>query len=559
MAKAVELLHKVPLPCSHPTSIALHADGVWVADLEGRELILTDPATGAVLRRIPAVVRRPHTISWDGRYLWECDEETSRLFKRSVDNGETYLYGTPPGVNIPYLGMTCRNGALWILSPDQPDFTVHNNHVTVIEFPRHIQAETFEAPTYACRGLCHDGTNLWTLDTEAREVFAVDPDRGTIFTSYVLPDVEQPSSLVITEDRIHTMDLKSNCLHSYRLDRSVRYTTSGGRRSRVQIVNTFRNHGPGTVKRMEFYQALPADYRHQRLSAPVRCTPAPDERVEAQWDEGVGVVAAHVLRDLEPGREEAIVVGLDVETVNLKFHLYPDRTGSLAELPGDIRRNYLFEEMLGGDPELTETVRRAQILFQSGAKEIRDRVDAILEGETNAFWVARKIFNWVVDSVQYVLPYTSLSSRRILKQGKGSCGNHATVYIALCQAAGLPARSVIGFGLWKDDSRLGYLDHEIPEVYLPGYGWVPADTSRFMSLPVYGTHPLTKFLSFGTLSDRFFVNGFGRDLRSPFARRRHRQERLVACEGLPNIQERFFLRWDSEPMETWTQWVPEES
>ena len=148
---------------------------------------------------------------------------------------------------------------------------------------------------------------------------------------------------------------------------------------------------------------------------------------------------------------------------------------------------------------------------------------------------------------------TSISSRRILKQGKGSCGNHATLYIALCQAAGLPARSLVGFGVWKDDSRLGYLDHEIPEVFLPGYGWVPADTSRFMSLPVYGTHPLTKFLSFGTLSDRFFVNGFGRDLRSPFARRRHRRERLIYCEGLPSLQERFFMRWGSEPVETWME------
>jgi transglutaminase-like putative cysteine protease len=175
-------------------------------------------------------------------------------------------------------------------------------------------------------------------------------------------------------------------------------------------------------------------------------------------------------------------------------------------------------------------VQKAELLFQTGEIEIRNKVEEILQGERKTFLIARKLYDFVVDKVKYVLPYTSISTKKILSQGKGSCGNHATIFIALCQVAGLPARSIVGFSIWKEDSRLGYLDHEIPEVYLPSYGWVPVDTSRFMSLPVYGTHPLTKFRSFGTLSDRFFVNGFGRDLTSPFARRRHTVERQIKVE-----------------------------
>ncbi|HPZ10264.1 MAG TPA: transglutaminase domain-containing protein, partial [Candidatus Eremiobacteraeota bacterium] len=241
-----------------------------------------------------------------------------------------------------------------------------------------------------------------------------------------------------------------------------------------------------------------------------------------------------------------VTVSFDIETLNLKYHLYPHRMGTLDDIPEEIKKQYLIDEMIKNeDEQLREVINKANLLFQTGEKEIRSKVEEILEGEKRTFWIARKLYDFVVDSVKYVLPYTSITSKKILSQGKGSCGNHATIYIALCQVARLPARSIVGFSIWKDDSRLGYLDHEIPEVYLPSYGWVPVDTSRFMSLPIYGTHPLTKFRSFGSLSDRFFVNGFGRDLSSPFARRRHTVEKQIIVEGECVPEERFFMRWYS--------------
>ena len=79
------------------------------------------------------------------------------------------------------------------------------------------------------------------------------------------------------------------------------------------------------------------------------------------------------------------------------------------------------------------------------------------------------------------------------------------------------------------------------------------DTSRFMSLPIRGTHPLTKFRSFGTLSDRFFVNGFGRDLSSAFARRRYQKQKFIVCDGECRPEELFYLRWESSAVPTWKE------
>ena len=556
MPKAIRLLHRTALPTKAPASIAASDKGVWVSDVETRELSLISPHDGTVIEKMEATVRRPQTISWDGEELWEYDEETSNLYRKNLTDGKSRLFGKVSGVNFPYLGFTFFDRTLWLISPDQPYFTVSNNLITVVKFPRRIRADEFAAPSHSCRGLCHDGEYLWTLDVEEAELFAMHPETGHIVTSYRLPGTIAPSSLIVTEDRVWTIDLKSNELLTYELDRAVQHTASGGRRSKVDIVYTIRNMGPGIVEDMEMSQCLSQEYIHQRLLAAPKVVPAPNEEVAGQWgdDPEGGIVVVNKIGPLEPAATQDVTVSLEVETVDLQWHIFPHLVGDLEEIPFNIRRNYLFDEMVkNDDAELVDIVKTAQALFQTDDKEIQAKVEEIVGDETNPYWIARKIYDFVVDKVDYILPYSSIATRKILKQGKGSCGNHATIFIALCEAAGLPARSIIGFGIWKDDARLGYLDHEIPEVYLPNYGWVPADTSRFMSLPIRGSHPLTKYRSFGSLSDRFFVNGFGRDLTSPWARRRYQQERLPVVEGEGRPEELFFLRWESSPVPTWKE------
>ncbi|MBN2382719.1 transglutaminase domain-containing protein [bacterium] len=550
--RAIELVHRVVVPTASPASIAFHEEGIWIADVDKRLIVLVDYRSGSRLRDLATIVRRPQTISWDGSYLWEYDEETSDLYKHGIITGTSYRFGRVEGVNTPYYGFTYHGRTLWLLSPDQPEFTVSNNQISVIDFPRNIQSETFDAPTYSCRGLSHDGSYLWTLDVEGREVFALDPSNGEVLTSYTLPECDSPSSLIVTEDRIWTLNLKTNELLTYMLHRDVQYSLSGGRRSEIDLMYTLRNSGPGKIRQIELYNSLPDNYINQRIIEKPQIEPAPDYSLESQWDEGVGQVVVHDIRDLGPAVDRQIKFSFTIDTMNLTYHLYPHKIGHLDSIPEHIRKKYLLKEMMNSPDEMVrDIVRKAQLLFQTGEREICDKVAQILHGETNLFWIARRLYNFVVDNIKYVLPYTSISSRKILSQGKGSCGNHATIFIAFCQVAGLPSRSIVGFSVWKDDSRLGYLDHEIPEVYFPNYGWVPIDTSRFMSLPIYGTHPLTKFRSFGSLNDRFFVNGFGRDLLSPFALKRHTEERLARVDEPCEPDLRFFMRWNSQPIETW--------
>jgi hypothetical protein len=551
-AKAVKLLYKTRLPGIRPASIAYDPEGIWVADVESGDIFLIQYETGKVIDQFPSLVRRPQTISTCEGCLWEWDEETMDLYRRSISTDERSYFGKVDGVHTPYLGQAHQDKTLWLLSPDQPHFTVSDNIITVIKFPRRIKAIEFKAPTHACRGLCHDGTYLWTLDVEDKVVYALSPDNGLIITSYLLPEVFSPSSIVVTDDKIWTIDLMTNKLLTYSLDREQKITSSGGRRSLIEIVETTRNSGPGTINSLKLSQTLPEDYVNQKMVRKSSVVPEPSYTLKGQWgdENDKGTVVVHNIQDLEAGEERTITVSFEIDTVNLKWHIYPHKTGRLEDIPEDIKKKYLFSAMLSrGDDQLTQIVKTAQTLFQTENKLIKEKVREILDDETNPCLMARKIYNFVVEKVDYILPYSSISTETILKQGKGSCGNHATVFIALCQAAGLPARSIIGWGIWKEDSRLGYMDHEIPEVYLPSYGWVPADTSRFMALPVKGNAPLDFYRSFGSLSDRFFINGFGRDMTSESAREYYENEKFITTDGECRPESLMFLRWESKAIE----------
>lgn len=78
-----------------------------------------------------------------------------------------------------------------------------------------------------------------------------------------------------------------------------------------------------------------------------------------------------------------------------------------------------------------------------------------------------------------------------LKRGKGDCTDFADLYVALCRAAGIPARTVQGFLMTPprpDDTRR----HDWAEVWLRGRGWVHVDPfhvelghGRFGERPAY--------------------------------------------------------------------------
>lgn len=100
---------------------------------------------------------------------------------------------------------------------------------------------------------------------------------------------------------------------------------------------------------------------------------------------------------------------------------------------------------------------------------------------------ARAIYDWVCDNM-YRDPDTVGCGRGdvcslLLKPG-GKCTDISSLYVALCRAAGVPAREVFSIRLGKKpEENITTYQHCWAEFFLPGYGWVtvdPADVLKAM-------------------------------------------------------------------------------
>ncbi len=70
-----------------------------------------------------------------------------------------------------------------------------------------------------------------------------------------------------------------------------------------------------------------------------------------------------------------------------------------------------------------------------------------------------------------------MSRPQSLKRGNGSCSEYSFVYIAMCRAAGIPARYSGAITIRGDLASEDEVFHRWCEIYLPNYGWLPVDPS----------------------------------------------------------------------------------
>jgi tetratricopeptide (TPR) repeat protein len=81
----------------------------------------------------------------------------------------------------------------------------------------------------------------------------------------------------------------------------------------------------------------------------------------------------------------------------------------------------------------------------------------------------------------------------ILERGHAECRGYTVLFVALCRAAGVPARPVWGVALLPG-SKPDYASHNWAEVYVTGVGWVPVDPQRPESFGFLPTNVVRVFM-----------------------------------------------------------------
>ncbi len=121
---------------------------------------------------------------------------------------------------------------------------------------------------------------------------------------------------------------------------------------------------------------------------------------------------------------------------------------------------------------------------------VKKLADSITSGKTTVLARARAIYDWTCSNT-YRDPSTVGCGKgdvcALLKNPGGKCTDIHSVFVALCRAAGIPAREIFGVRIGKKEVQdVSNWQHCWAEFYLPGYGWVPVDPADVRKMMLKG-------------------------------------------------------------------------
>ncbi len=110
---------------------------------------------------------------------------------------------------------------------------------------------------------------------------------------------------------------------------------------------------------------------------------------------------------------------------------------------------------------------------------VKELADKLVAGKSTVLERTKAIYDWTVKNM-YRDPETRGCGKGdvcyLLIRPGGKCTDISSVFVALCRAAGVPAREVFGLRLGKQaEQDITTWQHCWAEFFLPGFGWVPAD------------------------------------------------------------------------------------
>ncbi len=204
----------------------------------------------------------------------------------------------------------------------------------------------------------------------------------------------------------------------------------------------------GAAGKLRLYFALPVDHPGQKLMN-LRISPEPYTIVEDSPNGNKILVW-----DTVPGKDAASLAfyyDFEVEYGEVNVPIDPGKIVPAEASSAEYQRYTISEGWLDINAEITERARE------------------IVGEEKNTYHAAKRIFNWVVKNMSYEYPdIDSRGASRSITRLKGDCGEFVAVFVSLCRAAGIPARPVTCN--WPRGGG-----HQWAEIFLPPYGWFPAD------------------------------------------------------------------------------------
>jgi len=447
-------------------------DGRYLFIVDWREALVFQMAPdGQVRRTWPAPTLKPQGLAYGAGKLFVSDDHSGWIYAMNPADGLVERSFEGPGPNV--VGLAFSNEGLYLMEQKSGQiFLVDTDDGTILR--------VFEAPNRTCGGLAFDGRYLWAADRVKDEIYLVDPVRGAVLGIVAAP-AAYPVGLAWLDGHLWNADFQTRQLYQIVVRDSQKYRLADSRDARVEFLWGLYNYGPGEVRDLRLNLAIPRSWPQQELLSKVEYAKAPDDTLLDRWQQPS---AEFRLEVLPAGRREFFGYTLGARISSIRYLIFPDEVGPLTDIPPDLREAYTADgpRYRLSSPYLQETVAR------------------IVGEEKNPYWIARKLYDFVIERLEYEMVGGWDVPEVVLQRGRGSCSEYTFSFIALCRAAGLPAQYEGGLVVRGDEASVDEAFHRWALVYLPNYGWVPVDANRGDA-----AIPADRARGFGELSNRFLV------------------------------------------------------
>ena len=431
-------------PGTHPAGLAFDGRHLWVSDLAADRIYQLDPSSGNVLLSFASPGGDPTGLAWDGATLWCADNEKNKIYQLNPASGAV-LKTLSISTSTPR-GIAFKEGSLFYLdSGEDMIYRINPSSGAVLY--------QFEAPSGANRGLAWDGRYFWCSDRSLNEFAVIDPDYGKVVT--IVPSPGGYSYGIARDgDFLWCADYESNRIFKIQ----VRGETVSRRMNRRNIAVSYtvltQNKGASDMN-LTTYLAVPASTPCQELLTDVAFLRQPQQMLVDNYGQQV----AQYSEVLSPGQSRSYGWQVKAAVYSMRFFFLPEHTGDPAAIPAEILTTYTRD---GSKYRIHDSV-------------IQNAVAEALGSETRYYWKVRRLHDYVLSHIDYVNDHRWDSAPVCLTNGEGSCSEYTFTFIALCRAAGIPARYEAGGHIRAELPYEDTVFHRWAQVYFPDVGWVPVD------------------------------------------------------------------------------------
>ena len=338
------------------------------------------------------------------------------------------------------------------------------------------------APGGTTRGLTYDGQFLWCSDKNQKEIYKIDIDHGKIIL--ILPSpLDYPHGLCWDGSGLWIAGYDSGSLKRLSITGTERVIYIDSLKANLNFETTIRNIG-STFMNLRTWISEPYSSVRQNIDSDLSFSPFPLSYTSDQW----GQRFAYYNDIVNPGDSMVFSYNIDVTTYDLRYIIDPDNLGSIGDVHPQIKNAYLVDDEY----------------YDIHNEVIKSAVSEAVGNESNMYWKARNIHDYIIQKIHYELDGRWDSAPQILIQGHGSCSEYSYLFVAMCRAANIPARYEAGayYG-----GSLPYTDevfHRWSQIYLPPYGWIHVDVTWDDR-----EYPANQTRYFGACSKRVFATTLG--------------------------------------------------